>query len=77
MSLDRVGRRGGRSRLSGGPGAGRRDPDLHHGALEGDRPGDPQQWNRNATALDDRGLPDDSVAIAEDVIGANEDDSEG
>jgi hypothetical protein len=55
----------------------RRDPDLHKGALEGDRPGDVQQWNRRAPALDECGWPDDAVAIAQDVIGANEDDSEG
>jgi hypothetical protein len=56
----------------------RRDPDLHRGAVEGDRPGDPQQWNRNApAALDDRGMPEDCVAIAEDVIGATVDETEG
>jgi hypothetical protein len=55
----------------------RRDPDLHRGSLEGDRPGDPQQWNRNAPAIDERGWPNDAVAIAQDVIGANEDESEG
>lgn len=55
----------------------RRDPDLHKGALEGDRPGDTQQWNRNAPGVDDRGWPNDAVAIAQDVIGANEDESEG
>ena len=56
----------------------RRDPDLHRGALEGDRPGDPQQWNRRAPpALDERGWPRDLIAIAQDSIGAREDDSEG
>ena len=55
----------------------RRDPDLHQGAIEGDRPGDVQQWNRNAPALDECGMPYDAVAIAEDVIGANDDESEG
>lgn len=55
----------------------RRNPDLHRGALEGDRPGDPQQWNHNAPALDERGWPADPVAIAQDVIGANEDETEG
>ncbi len=64
MSVERVGRR-------------RRDPDSHHGALEGNRPGDSQQWNRNAPALDDSGMPSDAVAIAQDVIGANEDETEG
>ncbi|HSL20503.1 MAG TPA: hypothetical protein VK886_03145 [Vicinamibacterales bacterium] len=55
----------------------RRDPDLHYGAIEGNRPGDVQQWNRNAPALDERGMPSDQVAIAQDAIGANEDESEG
>lgn len=45
--------------------------------MEGDRPGDPQQWNHHAPALDDGGLPSDTVAIAQDVIGANEDETEG
>jgi hypothetical protein len=58
-------------------GRARRDSDLHKGAVEGDRPGDVQHWNRHAPALDDRGWPNDAVAIAQDVIGANEDDSEG
>ena len=51
--------------------------DKHKGALEGDRPGDEQQGNRNAPALDENGLPIDEVAIAQDVIGANEDETEG
>jgi hypothetical protein len=55
----------------------RRDPDAHRGAVEGDRPGDTQQWNRNAPGLDDRGTPEDCVAIAEDVIGATVDETEG
>ena len=53
------------------------DPDLDKGAVEGDRPTDKQHYNRNAPALDEEGLPDDRVAIAEDVIGANVDGSEG
>ena len=53
------------------------DPDRDKGAVEGDRPTDKQHYNRNAPALDDEGLPDDKVAIAEDVIGANEDETEG
>jgi hypothetical protein len=54
------------------------DPDEHIGAVEGDRPTDsPNQGNRNAPALDKEGLPNDPVAICEDVIGANVDGSEG
>jgi hypothetical protein len=53
------------------------EADEHMGAVEGDRATDPQQGNRNAPALDDEGLPNDPVAICEDVIGANIDESEG
>ena len=51
--------------------------DEHLGAVEGDRPGDEQQGNANATALDDQGMPDDTVKICEDVLGANVDGTEG
>ena len=51
--------------------------DEHLGAVEGDRAGDDQQGNANATALDDQGLPNNKVAIAEDSIGAREDESQG
>ena len=52
--------------------------DEHVGAVEGDRPSDcPQQGNANAPALDDQGLPNDPDKIAEDVIGANLDGTEG
>jgi hypothetical protein len=52
--------------------------DEHLGAVEGDRPSDcPQQGNRNAPALDEQGLPNDATAVAEDVIGANVDETEG
>jgi hypothetical protein len=54
------------------------DADEHIGAVEGDRPTDePQHGNENAPGLDDQGLPNDPVAICEDVIGANVDESEG
>ncbi len=54
------------------------DQDLHKGAVEGDDPADrPQQGNANAPALNDQGLPDDPIAIAEDRIGANEDQTQG
>ena len=56
----------------------RADSDEHIGAVEGDRPSDqPQQGNPNAPALDDEGLPNDPAAIAQDVIGANVDETEG
>jgi hypothetical protein len=54
------------------------ESDEHIGAVEGDRPSDkPQQGNPNAPALDDEGLPNDPDAIAQDVIGANIDETEG
>jgi hypothetical protein len=53
------------------------DNDVHKGAIEGDRPGDEQLGNPHGDGLDDQGLPDDPVATAEDVIGANEDKSQG
>ncbi len=49
------------------------DPDAMKGALEGDRPDDPQEFNRNAGALDENGLPEKMEPICEDVIGANVD----
>ena len=56
----------------------RSDPDQDKGAVEGDRPTDKQQSNKNAAgALDAEGLPKDRVAIAEDVIGANVDNTQG
>jgi hypothetical protein len=51
---------------------------MNKGAVEGDRPTDKQQGNTNAAgALDSQGLPKDRVAIAEDVIGANADNTQG
>ena len=56
-----------------------REPaDQHEGAVEGDRPTDrPQNSNPNAPALDEQGLPADDRKIAEDVIGANADETQG
>jgi hypothetical protein len=55
----------------------RNDPDVHKGAIEGDRPNDEQYGNPNGEGLNDEGLPSDPIAIAEDVEGANEDESQG
>ena len=56
----------------------REEPDQHEGAVEGDRTTDqPQHGNANAPALDDQGLPSDADLIAQDVIGANLDETEG
>jgi hypothetical protein len=53
------------------------DPDLEKGATEGPSTDTEVQGNRNAPALNEDGLPNDEVAIAEDVLGANEDETEG
>jgi hypothetical protein len=53
------------------------DPDVHKGAIEGDRPTDEQLGNPNGDGVNDEGLPDDPIATAEDEIGANEDGSQG
>ena len=59
--------------------ASKPDPgEKHLGAVEGDRPTDqPNQGNPNAPAIDENGLPNDPVAVCEDVIGANVDKTEG
>jgi hypothetical protein len=54
------------------------DQDESKGAVEGDRPTDKQQGNENAdTPLGADGKPVDRIAIAEDVIGANADNTQG
>jgi hypothetical protein len=54
------------------------DQDQSKGAVEGDRPTDKEPGNQNAPgALDSNGMPRDKVAIAEDVIGANVDETQG
>jgi hypothetical protein len=53
------------------------DQDVHKGAIEGDRPTDEQVGNPNGPGVNDEGLPDDPVATAEGVVGANEDESQG
>jgi hypothetical protein len=55
----------------------RQGPDRHEGAVEGDRPTDPQYGNANAPALDPEGLPDDCDKVDEDRLGANLDDTQG
>ena len=69
---------GGECTDSSQPRAAADGSDEHLGAVEGDRPSDcPQQGNPNAPGLDSEGLPNDPTAIAQDVIGANADDTEG
>ena len=50
-----------------------RDQDVHKGAIEDGRPSDAT----NPPALDDEGLPNDEIAIAEDALGAREDGTQG
>jgi hypothetical protein len=54
------------------------DADEHIGAVEGDKATDkPNQGNPSGTGIDDKGVPNDPVATAQDRIGANQDESEG
>ena len=53
------------------------DPDIHKGAIEGDRPTDEQIGNPNGDGVNEEGLPDDPVATAEDAEGANSDGTQG
>jgi hypothetical protein len=54
-----------------------KDQDLAKGAVEGPPSEHESGGNPNAPAIDDEGLPDDEVAVAEDVIGANVDETQG
>jgi hypothetical protein len=49
------------------------DADMHKGATEDDHP----CAKSNAPGLDEDGLPNDEIAIAEDAIGARADGSQG
>ncbi|HUS21097.1 MAG TPA: hypothetical protein VMZ66_03690 [Aeromicrobium sp.] len=52
--------------------------DEHLGAVEGDRATDPQGGNPNAALVSDEDQsPEDEVAVAEDVLGANIDETQG
>ena len=50
------------------------DNDIHKGAKEDDRPG-PERSSH--PGLDANGLPNDPIAIASDMLGANVDKSQG
>jgi hypothetical protein len=54
-----------------------RDQYFEKGTLEGDTPGQIQQCNCHGTALDESGWPADDISIAEDVFGAEIDDTQG
>ena len=51
-----------------------RDQDSAKGAVEEERPG-PQR--SDAPGLDKNGMPNDTVAIAQDALGARDDKSSG
>ncbi len=53
------------------------DPDIHKGAIEGDRPSDEQNVNNKCKGVDKNGLPNDPVATGQDREGANADKTEG
>ena len=53
------------------------DPEIHKGAIEGDRPEDEQIGNPHGVCVDENGWPNDPIALAEDVLGANEDQTQG
>ena len=50
------------------------DQDLRKGATEHDRPGPDRS---DVPGLDENGLPNDATAIAQDAVGAREDNSQG
>jgi hypothetical protein len=49
------------------------DPDIHKGAIEGDKPGDEQNVSNKGKGVDKNGLPNDPIATAQDRVGANAD----
>jgi len=50
------------------------DNDIHKGAMEEGRPGPERS---SCPGLDQNGLPNDPVAIAQDALGARADGSQG
>lgn len=54
-----------------------RDQYVTKGTLEGDQPSQVQQGNAHGAGLDDSGWPADELAIAEDVAGAEVDETQG
>lgn len=57
---------------------GHADQDWHKGAVEDDRPTAPSpKQDPDAPGLNDQGLPDDPVAIGQDRVGANADETQG
>ena len=63
------------SKLSGdAPAPSGADHDAHKGATEDDRSG-PERSSH--PGLDQNGMPDDAIAIAQDRLGARDDQSQG
>ena len=56
------------------PNSSSADHDRYKGAIEDDHV---NPNNGGAPGLDDHGMPDDSIAIAQDAVGAREDNSQG
>ena len=52
----------------------RADHDVHKGAIEDDRSGPDRSSH---PGLDQNGMPDDPIAIAQDRLGAHDDQSQG
>jgi hypothetical protein len=50
------------------------DQDVHKGATEDERP---PRKGAGRPGLDENGLPNDPTAIGQDVVGANEDHTQG
>jgi hypothetical protein len=53
------------------------DPEIHKGAIEGDRPSDEQNVERKGSGVDKNGMPNDAKATAQDKEGANADKTQG
>jgi len=53
------------------------DPEIHKGAIEGDRPSDEQNVSNKGQGIDKNSLPNDPVATAQDREGANADNTQG
>lgn len=53
------------------------EEDAGLGAVEGEKPTDPQRGNPNAPGVDSEGRPNDPVKTGQDRIGANLDETEG
>ena len=53
------------------------DQDFHKGSIEGSRQDDEQHCNPHGSGVDENGLPNDPVGEAEDVLGAEVDQTQG